>query len=521
MLPGEKWWAGCSVPSRAAQYMLKTMDVSGPVACFLTPSHPAQLRIALGMLEWNQAVIAIVPDPLTLGILLHCEDFSAEIRAHRLWFGAGENWIASLGQLFEEHPGLPTPSQFIRPILADSAPADRLIGPAQELFANVSVRRSQRIESLFSAALPPLPVLRGRAGEGPDGGESAPATPTPTSPTLPRSIGRGSKRARLCVVCPSRFRLWEDAGSVLAELDFAGTSLDATWLDCDQLLSASPLALAMASAGADAIVAPNLYRSSLPGCTPGHVPWLTWVTTPRIPHAQESSRIDRLLLADPSWQTLAIEAGWEPSQIQVGYWPAVVRSAPATSAPLTIVADTCPLVPPKHVKEYSSHVLLWQHIAHELNSDPFALGTDIHQYLTSRRQQFGISEAGFDRGAFIERLAVPAFQQGVARLLLDEHIPLRLLGSGWDVIEGLCEHYAGTVQSRRQLRQAVNDAGALIHVWPWRHVHPVQTAGRPVATAFGHSRQEFLSTIRTLRGNAPAASQPALSAELIRSALTR
>src|SRR3954471_5526676 len=56
-----KWWGGCSVPGRAAEELLRTLDITNAVACFLNPSHPAQLALALGRIRPEQAVIALLP----------------------------------------------------------------------------------------------------------------------------------------------------------------------------------------------------------------------------------------------------------------------------------------------------------------------------------------------------------------------------------------------------------------------------------------------------------------------------
>src|SRR3954464_7968170 len=42
-----KWWCGCSVPAKAAEELLKTLQISATMACFLAPSHPAQIAFAL------------------------------------------------------------------------------------------------------------------------------------------------------------------------------------------------------------------------------------------------------------------------------------------------------------------------------------------------------------------------------------------------------------------------------------------------------------------------------------------
>src|SRR4051812_34560819 len=38
-----KWWGGCSVPEKAAEELLQTLNITSPVACFLCPTHSAQI----------------------------------------------------------------------------------------------------------------------------------------------------------------------------------------------------------------------------------------------------------------------------------------------------------------------------------------------------------------------------------------------------------------------------------------------------------------------------------------------
>src|SRR5687767_5348968 len=78
------WWSGCSLPVRAAGEVLKTLDVRGPVGCFLAPPHAAHVKVALEMLRPGQAVIAIVPEERDLRVMLQCWDFSADICRGRL-----------------------------------------------------------------------------------------------------------------------------------------------------------------------------------------------------------------------------------------------------------------------------------------------------------------------------------------------------------------------------------------------------------------------------------------------------
>src|SRR5688572_31309578 len=58
---GDAWWSGCSVPLATARAMLRTLRVGG-TACFLCPSHAAEVLVALETVAANQAVVVIAPD---------------------------------------------------------------------------------------------------------------------------------------------------------------------------------------------------------------------------------------------------------------------------------------------------------------------------------------------------------------------------------------------------------------------------------------------------------------------------
>lgn len=508
MLAGERWWAGCSLPTRAAQFMLRTLDIGGTVACFLSPLHAAQLRVALDLLEPRQAIVAIVPDERTLAVLLHCDDFSREIVAHRLWFVAGDSWAEQLRQVFKEAPGLPTPAQFIRPILADSEPADRLIAPAQKVFADEASRRSERIDSLARLRTPSSGVRR------------------------------------LCLIAPTGFRLWESAApELLADLLYnpstllgagpstslgAGPSAPAAptcvRLDTDDPASASPLALAAAVAESDAVIASNTFRADAPGVVPSEIPWITWITSSRIPSFDPTARRDVLILADRSWRSDAAQAGWPAQRLHVAGWPdSQSRSGDSNaSATLTLLADTQPIEPPEQVTDYSSQLLLWEMIQAELTNDPFLVGDNAHAYLADRIAKRQIAEQGFDRSLFVQRLIVPAYQQGLARVLIASGLPVQIFGKGWDRIDEFAVHSGGPVTSRQQLREIVEQSAGLVHAWPSGHAHPIDAAGRPVLRAAGRRRDHFLRDARTmLNGAAVKSTRSAspLSARMLRQIL--
>ena len=90
---------------------------------------------------------------------------------------------------------------------------------------------------------------------------------------------------------------------------------------------------------------------------------------------------------------------------------------------LVMLADTRPLDPPEKISDYSSHAILWDAIRDEILDNPFILN-DVAEYLDNRRQQLQIPEENFDRLLFVESLIVPAFAQGICRLLMKLKLPL-------------------------------------------------------------------------------------------------
>ena len=482
--PGERWWGGCSLPRRAGQFMFKTMEIPGVVACFLNPIHAAYLRVTLDRLEGHQAIVAIVPDPQVLWVMLHCEGFTKEIKSHRLWFVSGETWEQDLAKLFIENSGLPTPSQFIRAISTDNALSDCLINPAQKIFAEESNRRGAQVRALAER--------------------------------WPR---RQRAERRLCIVAPSRFRLWNDAPIVFAKTirHALGGEVSFCEFDSDDPSSASPLALARAGSDCDVTVTANLFRTDLPGILSDDMPLITWVTLPRVPPRESGGRLDRLLLADPAWREQAISLGWPPEQLHLAAWP-ISLANPAPGEQISLIADSVTLDLPRQVSEFSSHQLLWELIQSELPRDPFAIGAGADEYLTQRMARLRIAPEGFDKALFMERLIVPAYQQGLARVLIDqlrkEPRSFCLFGRGWESIAEFAPYAHGPVESREVFNDIISRSSALVHAWPSAHSHPIDAMGRSVLRAFGRTREEFCR-----QPVAPPINRPPLSAELVRSLL--
>ena len=489
---GGKWWSNCSVPLRAAEAMLATLDVTGRVACFLGPTLAAHLRVALRRSRPDQAVLAVCPDVADLRVMLACDDFSADVLAHRLWFAWGEHWPAEMKRLFDERPGLATPAQFVRLPNAPAEDIDRMVPAAQTVFAQVNAQRAQQVTTRR------------------DGWRR-----------------RAVPRRRLCVIAPSHFRLWHDAGAVLAGqvLSGAGGADAVVRFDPDDPACSSAVALLDACEGCDAIVAADTSRADLPGVVPPAMPWATWVTRPgSLPGFEAAGPADVLVLAEAAWEAHAAAAGWPADRVAVGGWPSLAAGPVAETTPrcLAVVADTRRVAMPEAVCEFSSHALLWDHIAAELAADPFPAAPSPAAYLEKQMKHHGVGSEGFDAAAFVERLIVPAFEQAVARLLTRQGLPVRLFGSGWDEIEGLDGCAAGPVTSQADLASIAERAAAVVDVCPLPDLRPVHRLGRPVVSArAARGKRNLLEGARAaLRGSVPAApTTPAVTTALLLSLL--
>ena len=466
--PSGKWWAGCSVPLPAARAMLKKLECNGRVACFLAPTLAAHLRVALETLRPDQAVVSVNPDLRVLRVMLHSTDFSDAIDARRLWFAWGADWQAELSRVFRDNPGLATPSQFIRlPVMPDDE-VDKLVTAAQAVFAEQNAARLVALAKLRDGHADLAGAVR-----------------------------------RVCVLAPSHFRLWDNAGTTLADAvqsATAETDVRVVRFDADHPLNSSGLALARAAAGCDVVLSADTGRADLPNVAPDSAQWVTWVTTGRVPSVRGAADNDAVLLADGAWRAAAAGAGWPNDRIHVATWPVANASANAASGgPLVVVADTRLPDPPEKMHEFSSHVLLWERIRAEIARDPFAVGDDPVAFVDRAIRACGMSGEHIDRRLFADALVVPAYQQALARLLLRERIPVRLYGAGWDAADEFRAHASGPVRSRRCLRRAVAQAAAVVHVWPGGFAHPIDACGRPVVRP-GQSGRSFLERARHALG---------------------
>src|SRR5207244_7363999 len=132
----------------------------------------------------------------------------------------------------------------------------------------------------------------------------------------------------------------------------------------------------------------NVARVDRPNALPAAMPWLTWVTTPRVPRGEGAGPNDAVLLADPGWRQAARDASWPADRIHLAGWPVIVDQALRPGAGLAIAADTRPVEPPDRLSEFSSHLLLWERLRADLARDPFRVGADVHQFLARMLRPF-------------------------------------------------------------------------------------------------------------------------------------
>ena len=478
-----RWATGCSLPRRAAAQMMQKLEISGSTACFLAPTHAAQIRVALDRLWPEQAIVAIVPDADQLGFLLSCEAFTDAIEANRLWFAIGEQWPAELRKIFIDNPGLCTPSQFIRLPIAEDETVEPLILAAQKTFLDINTDRATQIQ------------------------------------TLRQNFSRGD---RICIVASSRFRLWDDAGATLAELFDDPTIVR---IDLDNPSQASALAMAQAVQGCRAVVTANTSRADLPGVLSDSIPWITWAAADRIPNSRGAAPCDRLITANPR---RAIELGWRKDQVTPACWPWLPRETkPGPSGPgnasLSLITNTHPLDPPTDLTEFSSHRLLWELIAADLHDNPFALTDDIEGFLLRRMRKLNIASETLPKHRFIADLILPAYQQSIARLLLREKLPVKLFGAGWERLPEFAPHACCAVESREKLREIASDSAGLVHILPSSLPHPIDALGKPVLRCRSSNRTSFISDakqILTGRFVAPLSTLSPLSREMIENIAT-
>lgn len=165
-----------------------------------------------------------------------------------------------------------------------------------------------------------------------------------------------------------------------------------------------------------------------------------------------------------------------------------------------MICDTRKIQVPASVANFSSHRLLWELIEEELAANPLAV-EDVDVYLVNRAGQLNISVEVLERPRFIEELIIPAYQQGLARLLIAAKAPIRLWGKGWGDLPEFVPRVGGAILNQDEFEQAIAGCCGLIYCWPSRAAHPIQATGKPVVYRSGADRAALIRAARSVAGS--------------------
>ncbi len=481
------WLGGCSVPRRAAELMLRSLVVRGNLACLAMPTHAHQVAVCVERIDRGTGLVVLLDDQQRRAEFLACADFADAIDAGRAFFVVG---MDELRELFARFPGLPVPQQFVRVSAASGEACDAIMRAAQGLFSEIAREQQDRLARVHRAA-------------------------------------HASQRSQtLAVLAPLQFRLWNDAGFALASL------IPGTVINPEDPRESAVAHVAEVAAARRALVSVDVARADRPELAQAGQPWIAWITQARVPAFVTTSPQDGLVLCDDSLRPTALRAGWPAKRIAIAPAPSgeanlvLMRESigardgastiqlPPNQRPrerdrIALILDLPDLAPPDAVKDFSSWRLVWEAIEQELTENPTKLGSEAAKYLDRVLTRQGIADKNLPRPLFIERLIVPAFAIGVARLLVRENVPVALHGSGWDRVAGLTEFARGPVVTRDAFNDALSDAAAVVDVFVTHPVHPVHTCGRTVIRTGGATALRIVQDARFALTASPPAAPPA------------
>jgi hypothetical protein len=470
-----RWWADCSIPMLAGRAMLKTLEPLQAGSCMLAPAHAGLVHAARERMGSSAVLFVAQSDPEIARMILSCHDFSDQIAKHRFWIFSGPDWANQLQSAFDRFPGLAIPTRFIRTTLTTDEAIAPLVAAAQEVFSAVLSDRTQQLASIQSQ---------------------------PPAVNDPRKI---------LVICGSEFHLWDDGPTVLRDQlsALAADDLNLHCFDTDDALCGSPLALLQAARESGSVVSANLCRADCNHLIPTQLPWITWITQPAVPAFESAGPRDALVLADANWKPLARKAGWPENRVRICGWPDRMNQSRSShwAGSLSLICDTVPIEIPATVKDFSSHRLLWDLIAEELAADPLTV-EKVDEYLADRARQLNIEIDAIDRRSFINGLILPAYQQGLARLLIANELPIKLWGHGWPAIPEFSPSSQGPITISEELDHALNASTALIYCWPERCAHPMDATGKPILHRSGQDRHQLLRSARQIQNSTKPAPGP-------------
>ncbi len=452
-----QWIGQVSVPAKAARKMLGQVIVSGSSAVLLAPTHAQQIRTVLDRMSVQQVLMVIIPGEYIAGTILSCADFSAEIRARRLWLACGPDWLEEITAILESQDGIAPASMMIRVPGLNAGAVERVLKPCEALLIRNTRTHSTQLGLVYSK---------------------------PQSPKKPPK--------KVCVVS-GPFKLWDDASHQL-ENAIASADVEAVIVDSSIPTQSSALKVARSADGCDAILTANVSRTDLPMVAPHNVPWITWVTNNRIPRHDPAATSDRLIVSEPTQVRLAIEAGWKESSILVGQEPIRTKTTSRNALP-AIFADLEPIVMPRSIEEMSSQRLVWERIEHDVGRNPLCIGASPVEYIYRVAEQIGLARNGMPIDTIRSELLVPQFMRSLAKCLKAANVKFKIYGRGWDAIPEVATCWAGPIIDGDSLAKALTATSAILDVWPGDATHPARRSGRTMIRPWGKESATLLREI--------------------------
>jgi hypothetical protein len=463
-----QWLSQVSIPERAARKMLGKAIVNGSSAVMIAPTHAQQIRAMLDRMSKQQVLIVVIPGEYIAGTILACADFSADIRAQRLWLACGPDWPEEIHAILDTHEGIAPPSMMIRVPGLNAETVERVLKHCETMLARHSTTHRTQ-----------LGLLQAK----------------------PRFPQRPPKK--VCVVTGA-FKLWDDAAYLLGQAAGRGP-IESIVLDASTGTQTSALRLARTVDGCDAIVTANLSRTDLPQVVPENVPWITWMTTNRIPRPDPAASFDRLIVADASQRSLATDAGWDGARVVVGQEPIRCNTTSRAATP-AIIADLPRMTMPRAVEEMSSQRLVWERVEHDITRNPFCIGSQPLEYIYNIAAEIGLGRTSFPIDTFRTELLVPCFMRSFAKLLASRGVKFAIYGRGWEAVEELASRSKGPLETDSALANALASSSILLDVWPGEPTHPARRAGKPMLRPWGRDlaslpREINRAAISTMKQN--------------------
>lgn len=465
-----RWFNDISVPRRAAERMIKQLVVVGSTAVMLAPTHACQVRRALDLLAATQALIVIVPGESNAGVIVACEDFSADIKSGRLWLAVGPDWQEELKAILDGNDGLAAPQTMIRVPGLNVATVELISRPCEVMLATHHKVQRQLVNMLHAK---------------------------------PRFPQRPVRKA--CLIVDS-FKLWDSAGQLLNNAA-ASSSLTCVTVDASSSTQASDLRLARAADGCDVVVTANIGRAERPGVVPDSVPWITWVTGATVPTRVASAKADRLVVADPAMREAAIAASWPASSISIASEPREERPAhdQGTRATPAIIFDLPAITLPKSVEEMSSLRLVWELIERELVGQALRQRADVDAFILSCADRVGVPRESFPLATFRDRLVSPLFARELAIEFASKHVAFAIYGDGWASVPQVASRWRGAVTTSDEFAACIAATSVILDVWAAATTHAARRTGRPIVKAWGRRAMDVLSALQSPTHTPPTA----------------